>query len=289
MFATPNGLTNMKYHPLLLAALLICPAALALGLNDIEAVPHLDASGQQAYRSFLNGGKHRAFAIAPGGAWSWSADAASAENAADNTVQNCEIDNGQRCLLYALDDRVVFDAKAWAGMWGPYADRASARNARKGLNRGDRFHNLAFRDPSGKQMRLSDLQGKVVVLHFWGSWCPPCRREMPDLQRLQQALGKSGDIRLVLLQVREDAATARNWASRQHLKLPLYDSGASAGADSLPLADGGALHDRYIAEVFPTTYILDKHGIVVYSHIGPMSRWPEYLPLLRDVAARSGK
>jgi thiol-disulfide isomerase/thioredoxin len=273
----------------LLPAALVCTSAWATGLNDTDAVPHLDAAGKAAYRSFLSSPQHRAFAIAPGGAWNWRGAASSARSAMDDAVQNCEIDNGQRCLLYAVDDRIAFDAQAWAGLWGPYADRATALRAATGLNRDERFHDLSFRDPQGKPLHLSDLRGKVVVLHFWGSWCPPCRREMPELQQLQQALRKDKDIALVLLQVREPIAPARRWARQQQLNLPFYDSGADSHTDTLPLANGGKLHDRYLAEVFPTTYILDKHGLVVYSHTGPMSRWPEYLPLLRDVAKHSGK
>lgn len=274
---------------LLLSAALVCTPTWATGVNDIDAVPHLDASGKAAYRTFLTSSQHRAFAIAPGGAWSWHSGAASPALAANAAVQDCEIENGQRCLLYALDDRVEFDTKTWAGMWGPYIDRAAAQRAATGLNRGERFHDLAFRDPQGKSMRLSDLRGKVVVLHFWGSWCPPCRMEMPELQKLQQSLRKDKDIALVLLQMREPIATARRWARQQRLNLPLYDSGAGGHSDSLLLSSGEKLRDRYLAEVFPTTYILDKHGIVIYSHIGPLSRWPEYLPLLRDVAMHSGR
>lgn len=262
----------------------------AADLNDIDAIPHLDAAGKDGYRAFLAAGRHRAFAVAPGGTWTWSGGGSSAESATEDALQTCEFDSGQRCTLYALDERVVFDSRAWAGLWGPYLGRTEANRARTGLKRGERFYDLAFRDSTGKAMKLSDLQGKVVVLHFWGSWCPPCRREMPELQQLQRALGKTSDIRMVMLQVREDFATARKWIRQQHLQVPLYDSGVSRKtSDSLPLADGKAIHDRYIAEVFPTTYILDKHGIVVFSNIGPISRWTEYLPLLRDVAAHSGK
>jgi hypothetical protein len=55
------------------------------------------------------------------------------------------------------------------------------------------------------------------------------------------------------------------------------------------LADGTKVPDRQIAGKFPTTYVLDKHGIVVFSHIGDASRWHEYAPFLRDAALRSGK
>lgn len=264
--------------------------AQAAALNDIEAVPHLDNTGQDSYREFLAADKHRAFAIAPGAAWSWKGGEASTESASRDALQSCEEDSGQRCILYALDDRVVFDLQAWTRLWGPYLKRAEARQAHIGLNRGERFFNLAFSSASGKPLTLSDLQGKVILLHFWGSWCPPCRSEIPELQQLQQALGTSSDIRIVLLQVQEGFDISRQWARKQHLSLPLFDSGVkSKGMDTLYLADGNKTHDRDLAPAFPTTYVLDKHGIVVFSHIGPLSRWPQYLPLLRDVAERSGK
>jgi len=262
--------------------------AIAADLHDIENVPHLDPSGRAAYQEFLAAGKHRAFAIGPGGAWAWQSEYAAADSVANDTLQSCESHGRRRCTLYALDDRVVFDHKEWAGLFGPYLDRTAADHAPVGSRRGERFHDLAFEGPSGKPMKLSDLRGRVVVLHLWGSWCPPCRREIPELQQLHQALGNTADIRIVLLQVREDISTARAWAQQQQVTLPLYDSGAADEAgEVLSLADGTTIPDRAIAKVFPTTYILDKNGVVVFSHIGPISRWPEYLPLLRDVARHS--
>lgn len=95
---------------------------------------------------------------------------------------------------------------------------------------------------------------------------------------------------MVLLQVRESFGQSGQWAQQQHLKLPFYDSGVkSRVTDWLGLADGNNICDRDIAAVFPTTYILDKHGVVVFSSTGPVAHWPQYLPLLRDVAERSGK
>lgn len=140
-------------------------------------------------------------------------------------------------------------------------------------------------------MKLSDYKGKVVVLHFWGSWCPSCLREMPELQQLYHAMSSSSDIQLVLLQVREKFASGQQWARQHQLDLPLHDSRVtdSSALDALSLAGGKAIHDRDIATAFPTTYILDKRGIVVFAHVGSISGWMQYLPLLRDVADKSGK
>jgi thiol-disulfide isomerase/thioredoxin len=266
------------------------PSALASNLQNVESVPHLDAGGQDAYRTFLATKGHRAFALAPGGMWSWKGDESSAGAASEEALQSCQFESEQQCVLYAVDDRVVFDKQNWASLWGPYLDRAAASSKTTGAERGKRFYDIRFKDASGKTLKLSDLRGKVVIVHFWGSWCPPCQRELPELQQLHQALSKSGDIKMVLLQVREDFATSKLAVKRHRLKLPLFDSGSQAKSDDkLQLAGGGTLKDRDIAAVFPTTYVLDKHGIVLFSHVGPVSDWMGYMPLLKDAAARSGK
>lgn len=283
----------IPFLPTMLVAILcgLLPSAgSAAALNDTSGVPYLDSAGKNGYREFLAADKHRAFAIAPGGAWSWKSGEATDELASEEALQSCRNSARQDCVLYAVDDKVVFDARASARLWGPYLNRSVANQARTGKERGERFFNLAFTSESGKTIKLADLKGKVVLLHFWGSWCPPCQREMPELQQLHRALGASPDIQIVMLQVRESFATGRKWARQQKLNLPLFDSGVTnTAADSLTLAGGQAIHDRDIAAAFPTTYVLDKHGIVVFSHVGPVAGWLQYLPLLADVATRSGK
>ena len=48
---------------------------------------------------------------------------------------------------------------------------------------------IAFEDAAGKQFTLADFEGKYVLLNIWATWCPPCRKELPDLEGLQQELG----------------------------------------------------------------------------------------------------
>lgn len=259
-------------------------------LNDTAAVPHLSESGREGYREFLAGRGHRAFAIAPGGGWGYAVEKGSAGEATEAALAGCQANTRQRCVIYAIDQAVAFDPKGWTRLWGPYRTAKDAAAAPAGTARGERFPDLALRDPAGRPLNLSSLRGRIVVLHFWGSWCGPCRREMPDLQALAESFKSSRDVAFVLLQVREPYAKARDWARAQGIRLPLHDSGSTGETDDrFALAGGGKLRDRAVAAFFPTTYVLDRHGLVLFSHVGPVPAWREYAPFLRDAAARAPK
>jgi thiol-disulfide isomerase/thioredoxin len=252
--------------------------------------PHLQPADHLEYRDYLEAPDHRAFAIAPGGAWGWSAGEPSAEAAETKALDDCGSHTEQQCVAYAVDGSVVFDQKAWTTLWGPYADAKGARNRRSGTMRGDRFPGLALSDAQGKPISVAALAGKVVLLHFWGTWCPPCRRELPELNKLHAAMADRSDVAFVLVQVREKFQVARDWLRREGLSLPLYDSGAHGEQDTaFRLADGGSIADRRVASRFPTTYVLDKRGLVVFSHVGPVADWRQFEPFLRDAASGSGK
>lgn len=259
-------------------------------LGDATAIPHIDDQGRQGYAEYLDSPHHRAFAIAPGGAWSWRSGLKSAALAQRAALDACTEFSELPCLLYALDDQVVFDRQAWVGLWGPYLSEAAAAKANPGSKRGQRFPDLVFTDDKGRQRKLSDLRGKVVVLHFWGAWCPPCRHELPDLARLHQSLIGRQDVAFVFLQAREPIATSRSWLAKQQISVPAYDSGSSDSYDDvLKTADGKEISDREVAPIFPSTYVLDRNGIVVFRRFGPAVRWSEYQPFILDAANRSGK
>ncbi len=254
------------------------------------AGPPLDEKGRAGYAEYLNAPGHRAFAIAPGGAWSWRGDMSDADLALQGAIEDCQAHARRPCQPYALDDRVVFDAAAWAGAWRPYASRAQAARAGEGLMPGLRFPDVAYADPAGKPRKLSEERGRVVVLHFWGSWCPPCQREMPDLEKLHRQLKGRADIRFLFLPVREPVARSREWMRARGHVLPVADGGATAEKEgAFLLADGRKLGDREVARVFPTTYVLDRHGLVLFAHVGPVPDWGSLAPLLKDAAAYSGR
>jgi thiol-disulfide isomerase/thioredoxin len=274
----------------LVAAPWVAGAAQGVPLATAQGPPHVDSAGRLAYQEFGVANRHKAFVVAPGGTWAWKSDEPTQAAAVQAALSDCEQATAQRCVPFAVNDDIVFDAARWPTLWAPYPTRAEAARAPVGIARGQRFFDLAFRDHDGRPTTMAQLRGSVVVVHFWGSWCGPCRREIPQLKELAQQLGHGGGVKLVLLQVREPIATSRAWLRQQHVELPLDDSGATAGgAGELMLADQRLIKDRELAAVFPTSYVLDRQGIVLFAHAGAISDWREYLPFLRHAAAASAR
>lgn len=252
--------------------------------SDIEP-PHLDGAGLGGYREFLQAGDHRAFAIAPGGAWAWVADMPDPDVAESEAIRACAGFTDQRCTIYAVDGQVVFDRDAWAASWGPYAESGAAAGRPVGTVRGTRFPDLALRSPGGDPLTLSGLRGRIVFLHFWGSWCAPCQVEFPEMQGLYDSLKGNEGVVFVFVQSREDIQRSRRWAARRGFSMPFYDSGARGPADrAFATAGGESLEDRIVAPLFPATYVLDSQGLVIFSHFGPLRNWGEYEPFLRHAA-----
>ena len=263
--------------------------ALAVSPQDADAIPHVGKKARENFILYQHAGDNRAFAIAPGGAWAWQADEPSEEEATNRALQNCQANTRQKCVLYALNDRIVFDTEKWSTLWGPYADASVAAKAPTGTGVGERFPDLVWFDDSRRPVTLSSLHGKIVFLHFWGSWCPPCMREFPSLEMLQAELARklSTNVEMVLLQVREPFSESRKWVDNYGFSdLPLYDSGATdSEASTLPLSNGNVINDRELARVFPSTYVLDRNGLVIFSHHGPVADWLEYLPFFEHAVA----
>ncbi|MCW9025203.1 MAG: TlpA family protein disulfide reductase [Gammaproteobacteria bacterium] len=268
---------------------LVSPAVFSNELNDPDGIPHVGKRARDSYVSYLYADEHKAFAVGPGGAWAWQEGLESAEVAEATAIETCQEYTQQRCVAYAVNDKLVFDKKAWPTLWGPYLTKVEAKQAKQGNKRGQRFFDLLFKDVKGKSIKLSDYRGKVVFLHFWGSWCPSCMIEFPALERMQKQLEeKVGEkVALVILQAREDYKESRRWADQNGFKnMELFDSGSSSSNDvDFQLADGSVIPDRAVSKLFPSSYVLDKNGIVVFSHRGAIRNWLEYLAFFEDLVS----
>ena len=256
--------------------------------SDAQAtIPHVNEAGRNGYKTFTQAPSHRAYAIAPGGAWSWVSGSATPELAESEALDACRQTTTQPCQLYAVDDQVVFDKDAWAAAWDLHLSPEQIAQAPVGIGRGNRFPDLALTTPDGRAVTLSQLKGKPVFVHFWGSWCPPCQAEFTDLQKLYDALASDDVISFVLVQARESIAKSQGWMTKRGFTMPLHDSGHQGRADrTFTLADGATVDHRRLATIYPSTYILDADGMVVFGQTGPGERWLEYEALLRHLAPR---
>jgi peroxiredoxin len=151
-------------------------------------------------------------------------------------------------------------------------DDAQYRAAMVRLEADDRKRehaDFSLKDLTGKTWTLSELRGKVVLVNFWATWCPPCRKEMPDLQKLYEQFGPQG---LVILGISdEETQKVEPFIRERKVTFPvLLDPGRKA-------------NDAFIVEGIPKTFVYDRNGKLVAQSIDMRTRG-QFLAML----ARAG-
>jgi peroxiredoxin len=136
------------------------------------------------------------------------------------------------------------------------SDTTGNTTGTKAIAGGDRAPEFRLKTLNGGSVSLADLRGKVVMVHFWATWCPPCVEEIPTLDKLyRQLMGK--DFMMLAVSEDEDGAAVASFLQQNRLNLPvLLDTGS----------DVARLYGTY---KLPETYIVDRQGVVRYKAIGP--------------------
>jgi peroxiredoxin len=110
-----------------------------------------------------------------------------------------------------------------------------------------------LQDLNGKTVKLSDFRGKVVILDFWATWCPPCRDEIPNFEQLQSAYGDKG---LVIVGVSMDEGGPKvvsNFVQKAKINYPIVLGTEELGS-------------TYGIQGLPTTYVIDPDGRIIHKH-----------------------
>lgn len=123
----------------------------------------------------------------------------------------------------------------------------------------------------GKLYRLSDYRGQVVILNFWATWCPPCRDEMPSMERAWQKIKGKGIV-ILAVNMGEDEDAIFEFTGDYPVTFPL------------PMDSDGSVIKKYPVVGLPTTYIISPEGMVTHRAVGTRE-WehPQLLDQLRKM------
>jgi len=130
---------------------------------------------------------------------------------------------------------------------GPLDDRSPAK--------GSPAPDFELLTAEGELITLGDLRGQVVWINFWATWCGPCRRELPDIQRLYDEKRDQG-LRVLAVNLEESAEQARAFWDELGLSLPIL------------LDSEGEVYDQYRLQGLPDSFFVDRQGNVAAVHYG---------------------
>ena len=125
---------------------------------------------------------------------------------------------------------------------------------------------FTLKDQYGKTHTLTDYKGKIIFLNFWATWCPPCRAEMPDIQKLYERSPREGTDAVIVLGVaapklgsEKDEAGIKAFMDKNGYTYPVL------------MDKGGKLFEAYGIRAIPTTYLIDRRGNVIGRVQGALS------------------
>ncbi len=114
---------------------------------------------------------------------------------------------------------------------------------------------FTLKDLKGRELSLSSLKGKVVLLNFWATWCPPCKAEMPSLNRLYNDMAAHG-IEIIAVSADISIDDVKKYVAKKN-----YDFRIVFDSD-------GTVYKKYKVFSLPTTFIIDRDGIIVEKFLG---------------------
>jgi thiol-disulfide isomerase/thioredoxin len=116
-----------------------------------------------------------------------------------------------------------------------------------------------LKDPNGKLVKSSDFDGKVVILDFWATWCPPCRAEIPGFIELQNEYGEKGLVVVGVLLDEKEPARVKQFVKEFEINYPVV-----IGTFNIMEYFGGM--------GMPSTFVINRSGKIVARHIGFASK-----------------
>ena len=122
-----------------------------------------------------------------------------------------------------------------------------------------KVHDFTLDALSGEKITLSSLKGYVILISFWAPWCPPCRQEMPSMQKLYEEIGND-KFEILAIAVKQNRAPVEKFIKENKYSFPVL------------LDEDGSVARKYRVSAIPTNIIIDKSGAIVFRE-GGAKRW----------------
>lgn len=173
--------------------------------------------------------------------------------------------------LIILQSIVVFVFAALSGSFlmnlffnedKPKVNTAGIKTAEVGLQEGNKAPDFQLKTLNGTDVKLSDLQGKKVILNFWATWCPPCKAEIPHMQDFYESRNKT-EVEILAVNLtpsEKNQGNIKEFVRDRNVTFPVL------------LDQDGEVGDQFRALTIPTSYLIDSNGIVRKKIIGPMDK-----------------
>ncbi|MGG0662714.1 TlpA disulfide reductase family protein [Viridibacillus arvi] len=134
---------------------------------------------------------------------------------------------------------------------------------KSGLAIGELAPDFELETLDGKKVKLSDFRGKKVILNFWATWCPPCKAEIPHMQKYYEKFAKEDNFEIVAMNLtsqQEKVKYVKKFVKTYEMTFPVL------------LDTEGEQMRTYEIYTIPTTYFLDTKGIIQKKVIGPVDQ-----------------
>ena len=162
---------------------------------------------------------------------------------------------------------IIFGLMMFSGKLNTISDYMSPSQGQVSTNQAENSddsvnYGNALLNQDDEPISLADYHGKVVFLNFWATWCPPCQREMPEIQKLSEKYQNSEDIAILTVVMpggqEMDAAGIKKFLKEKGFTMPV-------------IFDDGRLSSSFQITSLPTTYMFDRDGNVYGSVVGQLS------------------
>ena len=127
-----------------------------------------------------------------------------------------------------------------------------------GIRKGELAPDFELETLDGETVKLSDYKGQRVMLNFWATWCPPCRAEMPDMQKFQE----DKDVQILavnLLETESNPEVVQEFMDELELTL------------TVPMDEVSAVSNEYAIMAYPTSFMIDSNGRIQFVVMGALN------------------